>query len=64
VHRSRWWRSSVAVAVLAAFTGFSVAVHAAGVRWFQDGCRPTSSVNLSASTAVIDTAGTGTVRLP
>ena len=69
MHRSRWWKASIGVAALAAFTVFSVAVRAAGIRnanpwWFQDGYRTTSSVNLSASTAVVDTAGTGTVRLP
>jgi hypothetical protein len=32
--------------------------------WFRDGYTTTSSVNLAASTALVDTAGTGTVRLP
>ena len=32
--------------------------------WFRDGYTSTTSVNLAASTAVVDTAGTGTVRLP
>ena len=69
MRRSRWWRATVGVAALAALPVLSVAVGAAGVRnanpwWFQDGYRTTSSVNLSASTAVVDTAGSGTVRLP
>ena len=58
----------VAVAV-ASLIAASAAVRAAGVKnanpyWFQDGYHTTQYVSPSATSAIVDTAGTGTVYLP
>lgn len=69
MRRRRWTRVAFGAAALALCAALSVRVGAAGVRnpnpyWFQDSYRGTQYVDLGASTAIVDTAGTGTVYLP
>ncbi len=64
----RSWRGPALVAALClalcAAPATAGSVQSPSPYWFRDGYTSTASVNLAASAAVVDTAGTGTVRLP
>ncbi len=62
-----WRRPALAAALCLVVCAGSVAagsVQSQDPFWFRDGYTSTTSVNLAASTAGVDTAGAGTVRLP
>lgn len=65
-HRRNALLLSATVLALAAVARGALAgtVLSASPYWFRDTYTGTSSVNLAATSAVVDTAGTGTVRLP
>ncbi len=67
--RCTWARPQAAILALACAAWLSGSASAGTVKaqnpwWFQDPYTDTSSVNMAATTAEVDTAGTGTVQLP